>query len=514
MKHLIAMSLLLVFVFPAASQDVSIHPYTTSDKTITLSLPDGWTLDGTYNPTERGFFAFAFYAQGGGVWNFADLQIGERGIMIMGGTLDMLQAMTGVQIDQDGTLTSISDQIAAYMASRSDLGFQRDPVFEITLLDGSPAGHAHMSTERVSAKVILYQQEEMYVLSMVFAHTQDISAFEPLALRIIDSLVLTPPESSAGITLDTMAETRHIIIDTDMASEDYVSLLYLLNHPGIDVLAITIAGTGEAHCEGGIRSALGLLELSGKAGVPVTCGSETPLVGDHQFPEPLRTAADRAFWLDLPESTQQPDPRSAPQLIVDLVSESDEPVSIIAVGPLTNLAQALQLDAQVMSAVESIWIRGGAIRTSGNVRLGETEAQPVAEWNIFIDPAAANLVLKSGILIYLVPLDATEYVPVTLSFVRYAQENGSSTVMALVNDLMQMLRPLLTNGTYQFRDALTAVSFTDEQVIEFEEMKILVLEDGSNSGRTMVTTAGYPVQVAVWANRAYFEELLITVLNR
>jgi inosine-uridine nucleoside N-ribohydrolase len=449
-----------------------------------------------------------------GIWNFADLQLGDRGIMIMGGSLEILQAMIGAELNSDGSLVTISEQIAEFMMNQSDLAFKRDPVSEITLLNGTIAGHAHLSTERAAAKLILYQEQEMYVLSMVFAHIQDIAAFEPLALRIINSLVLTPAQVPEQIMLDEMAETRHIIIDTDMASEDYVSVLYLLNHPGIHVLAITIAGTGEAHCEGGIRSALGLLELSGNAGIPVACGSEMPLIGNHQFPEPLRVAADRAFWLDLPEVTQQADPRPAPQLIVDLVSGSDAPVSIITAGPLTNVAQALQLDAQVMSGVESIWIRGGAIHTSGNVMLDEGETSPVAEWNIYIDPAAANVVLQSGIPVYLIPLDATAYVPVTMSFVRYVQQNGSSTEMALLNELLKVLRPLLTNSNYQFRDALTAVSFSDAQIIEFEEMNIRVIEEGSHIGRTMVTTGGYPVQVAVWANRAYFEELLIAVLNR
>src|ERR1051325_5945562 len=74
---------------------------------------------------------------------------------------------------------------------------------------------------------------------------------------------------------------KPVILDVDMAHEDMFSTLFLLSHPNVDVRAITVSGTGEAHCGPGVRNALGLVALRGKKGIPVACGREKPLTGDH-----------------------------------------------------------------------------------------------------------------------------------------------------------------------------------------------------------------------------------------
>ena len=74
---------------------------------------------------------------------------------------------------------------------------------------------------------------------------------------------------------------RPVIIDTDMAGDDWLAILYLLNRPDVSVQAITVTGTGEAHCGPGIKHALSLTALAGQPDIPVSCGRETPLQGDH-----------------------------------------------------------------------------------------------------------------------------------------------------------------------------------------------------------------------------------------
>jgi pyrimidine-specific ribonucleoside hydrolase len=74
------------------------------------------------------------------------------------------------------------------------------------------------------------------------------------------------------------------IIDTDMAGDDWMAILFLLQRPDVNVIAITVTGTGEAHCGPGIRHALDLVLLAGRPKVPVTCGHEMPVIGNHAFP--------------------------------------------------------------------------------------------------------------------------------------------------------------------------------------------------------------------------------------
>jgi pyrimidine-specific ribonucleoside hydrolase len=93
---------------------------------------------------------------------------------------------------------------------------------------------------------------------------------------------------------------RHVLVDTDLAFDDWLAILCLLRHPQAKVSAITVAGTGEAHSVPGGRNALGLLAPAGFPGVPVALGREEPLAGGHAFPDPVRQIVDDALGLALP----------------------------------------------------------------------------------------------------------------------------------------------------------------------------------------------------------------------
>ena len=90
-----------------------------------------------------------------------------------------------------------------------------------------------------------------------------------------------------------------MIIDTDMAADDWLAILYLLMRPDVDVKAITVTGAGEAHCGQGTRNARNLLALAGRPDIPVTCGREKPLEGTHAFPQAWREAVDNLLGLEL-----------------------------------------------------------------------------------------------------------------------------------------------------------------------------------------------------------------------
>ena len=88
---------------------------------------------------------------------------------------------------------------------------------------------------------------------------------------------------------------KPIILDVDMDLDDMLAILYLASHPNVDIRVIIVTGTGIAHCDAGVLNALGLVEMSDQKDVPVTCGREMPLEGDHVFPADWRQRADYAF---------------------------------------------------------------------------------------------------------------------------------------------------------------------------------------------------------------------------
>ena len=307
---------------------------------------------------------------------------------------------------------------------------------------------------------------------------------------------------------------KPVILDVDMAHEDMFSALFLLSHPNVDLRAITVSGTGEAHCEPGVRNALGLVALTGNKSIPVACGRETPLVGNHEFPAAWRQEADDAYGISIPTGAAA-SPLSAVDLIVDILQNTVEPITIVAVGPLTNIADAIQKEAEIAAKVKEIYIMGGAVKAEGNVgNSGVDIENDHAEWNIYIDPTAANIVFNSGIPVTLVPLDATKDVPVTREFYNTLENHRDTASAKLVYEMLTANLGFVDSGGFQFWDSLTAAIFTDPSIATFEDMELSVVEEeGPESGRTKPASDGSTIKVAVSADRGRFEQILLTIWN-
>ncbi|HEU4744611.1 MAG TPA: nucleoside hydrolase [Anaerolineales bacterium] len=307
---------------------------------------------------------------------------------------------------------------------------------------------------------------------------------------------------------------KPVILDVDMAHEDMFSALFLLSHPNVDVRAITVAGTGESHCEPGVRTALGLVAVSGKEDIPVACGREVPLAGNHEFPAQWRKAADEAYGVSMPTGGAASS-LSASDLIIDMLQNAEEPITIFAVGPLTNIAEAIQKEAGVAANIQEIYIMGGAVNVEGNVgNSGVGIQNEHAEWNIYIDPMAANIVFNSGIPIILVPLDATDDVPVTRNFYQTLEKHRDTPAAALVYEMLTANLDFVDSGGFQFWDSLTAAIFTDPSIAKFEDRELTVVEEeGPESGRTKLVSGGSKIKVVRSADRKTFEQILLTIWN-
>jgi len=310
-------------------------------------------------------------------------------------------------------------------------------------------------------------------------------------------------------------ETRRVLFDGDMAHEDYIALLLLLQHPAADVQSVTIAGTGEVHCEPGIRYTAGVLAAAGQGDIPVACGRETPLSGDHEFPAEWRARADEFYGVPLPAGGEREGGQAA-DLIAETLRASEQPGVIVAVGPLTNIAEALQRYPDIVQHISRIYIMGGAVHVDGNVGLsGVGIDNAYAEWNIYIDPEAANVVLESGVPVTLVPLDATQDVPITTGFLNRLNRQRQTPAADLVYALLYANRDLIDFGGFQFWDTLTAAISLRPDLATYEDINLTVVADeGPESGRTKPSADGPSVQVAVSAERRAFEAFLMGTLNQ
>ena len=188
-----------------------------------------------------------------------------------------------------------------------------------------------------------------------------------------------------------MSTPRKILIDTDTASDDAVALIMALRSPDVKVLAITVVA-GNVSVEQGTRNALFTAELCDSA-VPIFSGAAAPLV------RPLEDAAWFHGRDGLGDHGHQPASRSAEdEFAVNAmvhVIEANPGIELITLGPLTNLALALRQSPQLAENVSRCVVMGGAPCCEGNVT-------PAAEYNFWVDPEAARVVLRSQLPIELV----------------------------------------------------------------------------------------------------------------
>lgn len=324
----------------------------------------------------------------------------------------------------------------------------------------------------------------------------------------------SPPRASTGASAGS-ATPRDVVIDTDMAVDDWLAILYLLGRPEVDVLAITVAGTGESHCEPGIRNARALVALAGQPDIPVACGRETPLEGDHAFPAPWRESVDGLLGLSLPDGRNQSASGTAAELLGSTLGSSPDKVTLLTLGPLTNVGEALRESPDLADRIEATYVMGGAVGVGGNVAgSGVGIDNEFAEWNVYCDPLAAKLVLEADVRVALVPLDATNHAPVSVAFADRLAGDSATPQAKFVSDVLSRMHDAVASGTYYFWDPLAAAVLVDESLSSFESASLsVVVDEGPESGRTTLAASGPASRYATSADAARFEQEFIDTLN-
>ncbi|KAK1371237.1 putative uridine nucleosidase 2 [Heracleum sosnowskyi] len=203
-----------------------------------------------------------------------------------------------------------------------------------------------------------------------------------------------------------MTGPKKMIIDTDPGIDDAMAIFVALNSPEVDVIGLTTI-YGNVYTTLATRNALHLLEVAGRTDIPVAEGSHVTITQGTK----LRIAdfvhgTDGLGNQNFPPPKGKPIKQSAAEFLVEQANLYPGEVSVVALGPLTNIALAIQLDSNFTKNVGEIVILGGAFSVNGNVN-------PAAEANIFGDPDAADIVFTSGANILAVGINVTHQVVMT-----------------------------------------------------------------------------------------------------
>jgi purine nucleosidase len=228
------------------------------------------------------------------------------------------------------------------------------------------------------------------------------------------SFILTPLFCLALMTnAMTQSAPRRVIIDTDPGTDDAMAIILALNSPEFKVEALTVV-PGNVEAWRGLENALKIVSLAGRCDVTVAAGAQHPLN------QKLITAQ---FWhgkngladVELPASKCKADPRVGPDLIIEMIHKYPHEITLIPVGPLTNIALAVSKDPSIAALVKDIVIMGGSI-SGGNVN-------GAAEANIYNDPEAAQIVFNAGWMVTMVGSDVGERTLITRKYLAELQSS-------------------------------------------------------------------------------------------
>lgn len=287
---------------------------------------------------------------------------------------------------------------------------------------------------------------------------------------------------------DPMTSTppRKVIFDTDPGVDDAMALYYALAHPAIEVVGITTT-FGNVSVQQAATNALYLTAIAGVE-IPVTQGVAKPWVKASEAPPDFIHGDDGlGNLLTRKETTNKLDPRPSAQFIVDMARAYPGEITLVAVGPLGNLATALKLAPELPTLLREVILMGGTVLEPGNV-------SPVAEANIWNDPHAADLVFTAGWKLTMVGLDVTHQVilPVTL-FAQIAKQHqhlATDTLLHAVKfyaDFYSDLYPHVAkiHGCFG-HDVLAFIYFTNPEFFTIESGRVRVAIEGLAQGQTIL----------------------------
>lgn len=187
---------------------------------------------------------------------------------------------------------------------------------------------------------------------------------------------------------------KRVILDCDPGIDDSLAILFALKSPALHVEAITTV-SGNLTADRAAANVLKTLDLIGARAIPVAAGMKTPLVRPYPS-DPFSHGEDGLGNTRLPESTRKLDWRFAPDLLLDMVNRYPGEITILASGPLTNLALAYMKDPSFAQKVGHVYFLGGAYGFNEYAYTFATGDNPVSEWNVYVDPEAARIVFHSG----------------------------------------------------------------------------------------------------------------------
>ena len=300
-----------------------------------------------------------------------------------------------------------------------------------------------------------------------------------------------------------MAEPTKLLIDTDPGVDDAIAIFMALAAPDVELLGLTTVG-GNVPLARATRNALALLQAAGRSDIPVAKGASRPLRGSFRYAPQFHGPG--GLSRQLPEPDAGPIADGAVRFLNDRLTQHPGEAVLVALGPLTNVAQLLRKYPAALKQAKNIVVMGGAVNTPGNVT-------PKAEFNFYSDPAAAGIVLSSGLPITVVDLAACRQVGISRE--KALSLHSNHPIGRLTLEMLQgWFAKDPSRQRFEFYDPLALAIALEPAIATVEKMDLDVgLEENESLGETSETGGPGEISLPQQVDSARFFGLLEGLLE-
>ena len=266
-----------------------------------------------------------------------------------------------------------------------------------------------------------------------------------------------------------------VILDVDTGIDDAFALLLAARHPSIDLLGVTCVA-GNAPIEHVVRNTLTVLETAGRSDVPVIAGATRPLLAEPDHALHVM-GADGFGEIEWPRSTRSPHPGHAVEWLRATLEAAPEPVTLVTLAPMANIALLMRLHPHVSARIARIVVMGGSA--------GAGNATPLAEFNVFHDPEAAAIVFGTEVPITMYGLDVFDQVLLPLD--RFRELESSSSPVARLAGRLGVAFARTIGDPICLGDAGAVAILIDPDALGTQSLRVSVVTgDGLARGATQV----------------------------
>ena len=295
-----------------------------------------------------------------------------------------------------------------------------------------------------------------------------------------------------------------VVLDVDTGTDDALAIAYAVQSPKLELLAVTTVA-GNVGITRATANSLAVLDWLGATEVPVHRGASRPLTRPHLDASHFHHEGGLG-GAQIPESKRAPGPDRGPAALIRLANARPGEITLVALGPLTNVAIALNVEPRLPELLKAVVLMGGAFRVPGNTWpdgtfAGPGKEKPAAEFNIIADPEAAAQVFSAPFKsLTAVGLDVTN--EVALSTEDWEAVNSGADLRpaaALLREVGRHAFTALAKERFALHDPLAAAVTADSGLVRTETNAVTVDVTGPDIGRTRIAGSG-AVQVAVAVN--------------